>query len=107
MTLLAKPGAKGLVELTLTATDGQLSSTRKFRVFIAPAGTIVVNVPNGGFGTVSPYFGENTIAPGKEITLVAKPAPGQAFRGWRGIITSFDPKITFTMPAPAQPVSAA
>lgn len=96
ITLQAKPGVKGLVEITLTANDGQLSSTRKFRVFVAPVGTIVVNVQ--GFGAVSGYFGESIQTPGRPISISAKAVSGQAFRGWRGVISTYDPKITFTMP---------
>ena len=97
VSLQAKPGVKGLVEITLTANDGQLTSTRKFRVFVAPAGTMVVNV--AGFGKLSGYFGETTQTPGRQITISAKAVGGQAFQGWRGVITSYDPQITFTMPA--------
>ncbi len=97
VTLQAKPGVKGLINITLTANDGQLSATRTFRVFVAPAGTIVVNVI--GFGAISSYFGESTQPPGKEISITAKAVGGQAFRGWRGIISSYEPKLTFTMPS--------
>ena len=97
VTLHAKPGVKGLAEITLVANDGQLTTSRKFRVFVAPAGTMVVNV--NGFGALSGYFGETTQTPGKEITISGKAVGGQAFVGWRGLITSYAPKITFTMPA--------
>ena len=97
LTLLAKPTGKGLVNITLTANDGQLTSTRTFRVFVAPAGTIIVNV--AGFGAVSGYFGESIQPPGKQITISAKAVNGQAFSGWSGLISSYDPKLTFTMPA--------
>jgi hypothetical protein len=97
ITLRAKPGVKDLVEITVSATDGQLTATRKFRVFVAPAGTIKVVV--NGFGAVSDFFGEGIQTPGKQLTISAKPVNGQAFNGWAGIINSYDPKITFTMPA--------
>ena len=97
ISLQAKPGVKGLVEITLTANDGQLTSTRKFRVFVAPAGTMVVNV--AGFGKLSGYFGETTQTPGRQITISAKAVGGQAFQGWRGVVTSYNPQISFTMPA--------
>lgn len=98
--LTAKPGAKGLVNITLTANDGQLTSApRTFRVFVAPAGTLVLELIGNGKGGVSGYFGESIQPLGKQISITAKAVGGQAFTGWRGLINSYDPKLTFTMPA--------
>ena len=100
VTLRAKPSVKGLVNITLTANDGQLTSApRIFRVFVAPAGTMIVKLIGDGFGGVSGYFGESIQPLGKQITITAKAVGGQAFTGWRGLINSYEPKITFNMPA--------
>ncbi|MES2569035.1 MAG: Calx-beta domain-containing protein, partial [Verrucomicrobiota bacterium] len=57
-----------------------------------------LNVALAGNGAVSIPVGESTREAGVSYTVSARPASGQVFKGWTGLVTSPSRTISFVMP---------
>lgn len=59
---------------------------------------LTVSIEGAGSGTVSgDFLGQTVREVGQDYVIIAKPAAGSRFVGWRGGMNASEPRLRFTM----------
>lgn len=93
-TVPLEPGENVITAVAIDAA-GNRSAIEERRVGYRPLATLSIAVE--GAGSVSPALDGREIEVGERVRLVAEPAAGHDFAGWRGSVEVPNPDITFSM----------
>jgi List-Bact-rpt repeat protein/Big-like domain-containing protein len=97
VTITPLPNQSGVVDITLTVSDGTATASTTFEVTVLeqdapPTGlTVVIN----GNGTITPDLTSTSLTPGKIYKVTAVPGDGQEFAGWSGTFSWPSADLTF------------
>jgi hypothetical protein len=99
VTLTPVAGKNGTATITVTVSDGSLTTSTTFLLNVLlpppPPGNLTVLIT--GLGAVTPDLTTKMLTIGKIYTLTAKPATGQLFAGWTGNYYWPNAKMSFYM----------
>ncbi|MEO7678272.1 MAG: Ig-like domain-containing protein, partial [Verrucomicrobiota bacterium] len=93
ITVTPLPGKTGTADITISVSDGSLTSTNSFRLSVVPEVILVAN----GNGSIEPNVPSLRITPGASYSFSATPQEGNDFAGWSGSISSRFPSLTLTI----------
>jgi hypothetical protein len=101
VTITPVTGQTGVVNITITVSDGIATASSAFQLSVqpkpAPPGNFHIAID--GNGTISPNLSQQSLVVGQTYTVTAVPAEGQEFSGWSGSVTSTNATISFMMAA--------
>jgi hypothetical protein len=97
VTITPASGQSGLVDITVSVSDGTDSSSNAFTLAVQVPGTHFVTLKAVGGGSFSPDLTGQPLTTGKAYSVTAIPAAGHKFTGWKGSLHSSRRVLTFVL----------
>jgi hypothetical protein len=100
VTVTPAAGVTGTAAITVTVDDGLDTGSSTFNVsVVAPTNSAAPNLTLTvvGNGKVTPDLTTQKLSVGRSYSVTATPAPGQAFAGWSGSVSSTASRLTFVL----------
>jgi hypothetical protein len=101
VTLSPMASQSGIASITITVSDGSLTTNTTFQLNVlgapTPPSNLMITIITNGAGIITPDLSAQQLTVGGTYTVTAMPAAGQSFAGWSGSFSSTNAKLTFTM----------